>query len=144
MEPKIVPPGSGRVLNVLGDNQTLRLTGAETGGTFALVELNNPPGVGIPMHLHKNEEEMFHVLEGEMEFTVADKSVIATAGTTVFLPRDVPHEFKVVGEVPAKALVTVVPAGIEDMFQELSELPAGPPDMEKVLAICERHGVIFL
>jgi quercetin dioxygenase-like cupin family protein len=74
---------------------------------------------------------MFHVLEGEMEFTVADKSVIATAGTTVFLPRDVPHEFKVVGEVPAKALVTVVPAGIEDMFQELSELPAGPPDMEK-------------
>ena len=131
-------------MSVLGDNQTVRLTGEDTGGLFALVEQANPPGVGVPLHLHENGDELFHVLEGSIAFKVQDKLVTATAGTTVFLPRGVPHEFMTVGDAPARTLLMVFPAGAERMFGELNELPADPPDMAKVLEICGRFGVNFL
>ena len=72
MEPKILPLGAGHALNVLGDHMTVRLTAAETGGRFTLVEQANEPGVGIPMHQHDGEDEVFHILEGQMEFQVGD------------------------------------------------------------------------
>ncbi|HEX8833456.1 MAG TPA: cupin domain-containing protein [Abditibacteriaceae bacterium] len=144
MEAKFLMPGDGRKLNVLGDNQTVRLTGKDTGGLFSLVEQTNPPGVGIPLHLHKNEDELFHIIEGSMEFKVGGETTVATAGTTVFLPRNVPHEFMTVGDVPVKTMVMVFPSGAEEMFEELHALPPGPPDMPRVLGICERFGVIFL
>jgi quercetin dioxygenase-like cupin family protein len=79
-----------------------------------------------------------------MEFKVAGQTTVATAGTTVFLPKNVPHEFRTVGDVPTKTLLMVFPAGGELMFQELNELPPGAPDMGKVVEICARFGVIFL
>lgn len=144
METKVLKPGEGRVLNVIGDNQIVRLSGEETGGKFVLVEQNNGPGVGVPPHTHDNEDELFQIVEGEMTFTVAGETVIAPAGTTVFLPRGVPHSFMTSGEGNTKSLIMAFPAGIENMFDELSAFPPGPPDMEKVLAICERYGVRFV
>jgi quercetin dioxygenase-like cupin family protein len=145
MEPKILPPGSGQAINVIGDNMLIRLTGEDTGGAFTLLEQTNVPGFGIPMHVHKNEDELFHIIEGSIAFTVGDQSLVASASTTVFLPRDLPHAWKVVGDIPVKNLVHVFPAGAEQMWQELSALPPGePPDMEQVVAICARFGVTFL
>jgi quercetin dioxygenase-like cupin family protein len=144
MEPKFLVPGSGNPLNVLGDHMTVRLTGEDTGGRFTLVEQTNEPGTGIPMHLHENEDELFHILDGQMEFTVGTQTTTATAGTTVFLPRNIPHNWMTVGETPARTLLSVFPAGAEKMWQELNDLPAGPPDMQRVVEICARHGVKFL
>ena len=80
-----------------------------------------------------------------MAFTVGDQSLVASAGTTVFLPRNLPHSWKVVGDFPVKTLLQVFPAGAEVMWQELSALPTdGPPDMGQVVEICARFGVIFL
>jgi len=144
MEPKILAAGSGRVINVIGDNQIVKLTGEDTGGAFALIEQSNPAGVGVPMHVHANEDELFHVVEGSMEFTTQGKTHVATAGTSVFLPRNIPHSFVTVGDVQVKTLLMVFPAGAEKMLYELNDLPAGPPDMEKVLEICGRYGVTFI
>lgn len=145
MEPRILPLGSGRTINVIGDNMTLRLTGEDTGGAFTLAEQNNLPGVGIPLHQHANEDELFHIVEGSIAFTVGDQSVVANAGTTVFLPRNLPHSWKVVGDTPAKTLLQVFPAGAEKMWEEISDLPMdAPPDMSKVVEICARFGVTLL
>lgn len=141
---KIVNTGQGLHQNILGDSQTVKLTGKDTAGKFTIIENDNPPGVGIPMHVHENEDEVFRILEGEMEFVVEGIASILKAGDTIFLPRQVPHSFRVVGENNAKAIITVIPAGIEDMFVELSQLPAGPPEMEKVLGICNSFGIRFL
>lgn len=144
MEPKIVEAGTGRSLNVLGDNQLIRLTGEDTGGALTLVEQTNLPGVGVPMHVHANEDEVFHVLEGAMDFTVGGRTTRAEAGAVVFLPRNVPHAFVTVGPGTTRSTVTAFPAGIERMFYELGELPPGPPDMGKVLEICGRYGIRFI
>lgn len=143
MEAKIILTGDGQNLNVLGDNQFIKLTGNDTGGAYALVEQINAVGTGIPLHIHNNEEETFFIIEGRYEFKIKGESVMAPAGTTVHLPRGVAHEFKVIEGSPARALIWLCPAGSEKMFQELSALPA-PPDMAQMLSTCAKYGVIFL
>src|SRR3990172_9065174 len=144
MKAKVLHSREGQYLNVLGDNQYIKLIGEDTAGAYTLIEEINPPGVGIPLHVHENEDETFHVVEGQVEFTLDGKPVTAGAGTTVYLRRRVPHAFKVVGQMPARVLVLLSPSGLERMFRELAQLPPGPPDMEKVVAICGRYGIRFL
>lgn len=142
---KVVQAGQGKRQNVLGDNQRVLLTGEDTGGSYALIEDCNPPGVRIPLHLHRNEDEMFYVVDGQVEFRVGGEVVKATAGTTVHLPRNTPHAFAITGDAPAKMLIMVAPAGLEKYFEELSQLPPNaPPDMEKIAAISARYGIEFL
>ncbi|MGB5237426.1 MAG: cupin domain-containing protein, partial [Flavobacteriaceae bacterium] len=65
-------------------------------------------------------------------------------GDLIFCPRGIPHAWKVVGDEKARALLSIFPAGLEDMFQELSQLPAGPPDLEKVARICSKYKLRFV
>lgn len=141
---KIITSTEGLNQNVLGDVQTIKLTGKDTSGRFTLMENDNPPGIGIPLHVHENEDEIFRILEGEMEFTVNGQTSTLKTGDTIFLPRQIPHSFKVVGESNAKAIVTIIPSGIENMFEQLCQLPAGKPDLSKVSDICNSFGIRFL
>ena len=144
LKPKIVRSDEGKVINVIGDWQTFKLTGKDTNGLFTLIEEENEPGTGIPLHVHENEDEVFKVIEGEMELTVGDKTTILKAGDLAFGPRGIPHSWKIVGNSKAKVILSVFPAGIEDMFEELSAQPPGPPDFPKVAEICGRYGVKFI
>src|SRR3954452_769045 len=63
----LVLPGAGERLSVIGDRQTIKLDGSHTKGAFALIEQNNQPGTAVPEHFHTQEDEIFYVLEGEME-----------------------------------------------------------------------------
>ena len=143
-KPKIVKEHDGNKLNVLGDNQIIKLTGADTNGQYTLIEQNNEPGVGIPPHVHENEDEVFQVLSGQVEMNVGDKTTTLQAGDLIFCPKGIPHSWKVVGEEKARAMLSIFPAGLEHMFEELAKLPAGPPDMEKVTAICGKYNLKFV
>ena len=142
--PKIVRNDEGQKLNVIGDNQNIKLTGEDTGGQFTLIEQFNDPGIGIPPHVHENEDEVFQVLTGEVEMTVGEKSMTLKAGDLIFCPKDIPHSWKVVGEEKARAMLSIFPAGLEKMFEELSKLPLGPPDLEKVGQICGKYNLRFV
>lgn len=143
-EAKITVRGQGDMFNVLGDVQRVKLTGEDTQGRFTLIENENPPGTTLPVHLHRNEDEVFYVVEGRVEFDVAGERVVGEPGATVFLPQGVPHTWRVVGEEPARMLIMLMPAGLEEYFRELSALPTdGPPDMGQVLEISGRYGIEF-
>ena len=144
MKAKIVLKDEGQRLNVIGDHQQIKFTGEDTNGLFMSVFQDNPPGTQIPMHVHENEDEVYSLLEGEVEYTVGDKTKLLTSGDTIFLPRKIPHTWKVVGTVNAKVYLEVFPAGIENMFKELSQLPPSPPDFPQVVEICGRYGVSFV
>lgn len=143
-KPKIVKQNEGNKLNVLGDNQKIKLTGEDTNGKYTLIEQNNEPGIGIPPHVHENEDEVFQVLSGEVEMSIGNQTTTLKAGDLIFCPRGISHSWRVVGEEKARAMLSIFPAGLEGMFAELAELPPGPPDMEKVTAICGKYNLKFV
>lgn len=144
MNPKIVKNKDGIKLNVLGDNQNIKLTSADTNGQYTLIEQNNEPGVGIPPHLHENEDEVFQVLSGQVEMRIGDNTTTLQAGDLIFCPKGIAHSWKVVGAEKARAMLSIFPAGLEGMFMELAKLPPGPPDMNKVSEICTKYGLRFV
>lgn len=144
LSPKIVRKDEGKKVNVIGDQQTFKLTGEDTNGMFTLIEEVNPPGTMIPPHVHTKEDEIFKVLEGELEVTVGNETTVLKAGDLAFAPKNVPHTWKVVGDQDCKTILSVFPAGLEHMFEELGKLPPGPPDFAKVSEICGRYGISFI
>jgi quercetin dioxygenase-like cupin family protein len=103
--PVLVPPDGGAALNVLGDGIVIKVHGRDTGGTMSVVIAGADPGKGPPPHVHHREDETFYVLEGEVEGFCGDRKFKLTPGTTAFLPRNIPHGWKVTGTQPAKVLV---------------------------------------
>lgn len=143
-------PPQGRAIAVVGDVYRFLVTGNETGGKYALFEALVPPGGGPPPHVHSREEEGFYVLEGEITFTVNGERVVAGAGTFANMPIGVPHAFKNESNRPARMLITLVPAGLENMFFEagvpMAEgvTTASPPtheEIERLLAVAPRYGI---
>jgi quercetin dioxygenase-like cupin family protein len=144
---KVVPPGEGHTLNIAGGRYTIKASGEDTAGAYALIEMVIPPGGGPPLHLHEREEESFYILEGTLQFQVGDESLAAGAGAYIKTPRGVAHALKNVGTTPARGLVLVTPAGIEKYFEEISQ-PEGEAlsakFLEKVKEIAPRYGVTLL
>jgi len=102
------------------------------------------PGVGIPPHIHENEDEIFKVNSGSAEVTIGNETVILNSGDLVFCPRGIPHSWKIIGTENAKVSLSIFPSGLEKMFEELSNLPKGKPDMGKVIEICGKYKVSFV
>lgn len=142
--PKIVKEEQGNRLNVIGDNQLIKLTGKDTANQFTLIEQDNSPGIGIPPHIHENEDEIFKVNSGSAEVTIGNKTAILNSGDLVFCPRGIPHSWKIIGTENAKVSLSIFPSGLEKMFEELSDLPKGKPDMNKVAEICGKYKVRFV
>jgi len=143
-DPKIIKDEEGNILNVIGDIQTHKLVGSETGNQIVEWVDNVEPGVGIPPHIHTREDEIFRVIKGQIEIMVDGETTVLNEGDVAFAPKNIPHSWKVVGTEKAKMITSAFPAGIEFMFQELAELPEGPPDFEKVAAICAKQGISFV
>jgi quercetin dioxygenase-like cupin family protein len=95
-------------------------TGEDTDGAFSLIHCYFRKGFTAPPHYHKWEDESFYLLEGEIDFFVADKKVRASQGEFIFLPKNIPHHFNLVTET-AKALLLITPAGFEVFFKEFGQ-----------------------
>ncbi|MCK8481048.1 cupin domain-containing protein [Psychroserpens algicola] len=143
LKSKIIRNNEGIVLNVIGDIQTHKLMGSETNNQIVEWVDDVEPGVGIPPHVHTKEDEIFRVIKGQIEIMIDGKITVLEAGDTAYAPKNIPHSWKVVGTEKAKMITSAFPAGIELMFKELADLPAGPPDFKKVSEICGRHGITF-
>jgi quercetin dioxygenase-like cupin family protein len=143
-------PGEGRTVAVVGDVYRFLATGENTNGRYALWEAIVPPGGGPPPHVHSREEEGFYVLEGEITFSIGDQRLIASAGMFANMPVGTPHSFKNESDKPARMLISVAPAGLEQMFFEVGvpvttgATTAAPPtkeEIDKLLAVAPRYGV---
>ncbi len=107
-------------LAVVGDTYTILLSGEDTDGRYALIDMVIPAGGGPPPHRH-DFEEMFHVLEGAARFTVRDQTAELATGETVNVPANVPHAFANPTDGPIRLLCMVAPAGLEAYFAEFGD-----------------------
>ncbi|MBT8384607.1 MAG: cupin domain-containing protein [Bacteroidia bacterium] len=141
---KIVLNKEGKILNVIGDIQTHKLLGSDTNNQIVEWVNEVEPGVGIPPHIHTREDEIFRVIKGQVEMMIENRTVILNEGDMAFAPKNIVHSWKIVGNKKASMCTSAFPAGIEIMFNELNELPPGPPDFEKVANICANYGIRFV
>ena len=122
----IVEPEAGDTLAVAGGNYRVVISGEMTGGNYAVIEMLVPPGGGPPPHAHPNMQEMFYVLEGEVEFKTENGSTLVRQGGFINIPLGgAVHCFKNESGMLAKLLCTVVPAGLEEIFRQIG-IPAAP------------------
>lgn len=120
----VVPPGSGREVRV-GPNELRVKAGPEAGHTLVGVfESAMPPGGGFPFaHVHDEYEEVFYVLEGEVEYRLGEVWATATAGSTICVPRGVVHCFRNSSAHPARHLVVHAPAAALEAIEEIGQAP---------------------
>ncbi|MFO0769048.1 MAG: cupin domain-containing protein [Nitrospiraceae bacterium] len=112
---KHVPAGAGRTYWGPGDEVRFILTGEDT-GVRSMAEVTVPPA-GSPPHLQRNEDEAFFLLQGTVTLQVEGKTIDASAGDFVLVPRGTVHSFKNTSIQHARMLVICTPAGAEGFFE---------------------------
>lgn len=137
----IIGPDEGRVLQVLGEAITVKIGGEQTGGRYAVIEEVSPVDSGPPLHLHRHEDEVFYVVEGEIEFQLGDQRFRAKPGSTAFLPKDIPHTFRNVGTTPSKVHVVIIPARLVGFFEDIHALTKPTP--EQAVELGKKYDLTF-
>ena len=133
-----------QALKPFGLEMKVLLTSEATGGAISVLMGWHTPGEGPPDHVHFNQEEMFFILEGTYELTVDDQTTTVGVGTIVFIPRNVVHRFKNVGDRTACMLDWSLPGGQDHYFKAISDLAAGDGfTREKVMAISKQFDANF-
>lgn len=98
---------------------TVKAGDAETGGVVSVLEAEEPPGFGPPIHVHHDCAEAFYVLEGEYVMYLEDREVVCPAGSFIFIPQGAHHGFRV-GDVPSRKLNFYFPASMIGYFDDLA------------------------
>jgi len=125
LDPVFIPPTSqgGNLTNV-GKNRKggWKVTAENTRGIFSIVETLIKPGMGPVPHRHSREDEGFYILEGQEEYRVSDRVILASAGSFVFAPRGVPHAYKNVGSTTSRHITIITPSGLKNFLDERNAL----------------------
>ena len=140
-------PGAGEALWCVGSLTTVKASGEQTAGAYAIIEDLAPKGAGTPLHRHQQDDEAFYVLEGEMTFFLEGSEPLpASAGTFVHIPGGTVHAFQVDSET-ARYLIITTPHHLA-FYRAMSEPaqtreipPEAPLDMELIGAACEAYGI---
>ena len=126
-----------KVWNVLGHTYSMK---AASESSFAFETLD-PPGTGVPPHVHPTQDEHIYILEGMFTLYLDGEWETAGPGDTVLMPKGLPHAYYNRGENIARGLFWVSPAGrLAELFDKLHDLE----DPAEVVRVSAQHDVDFL
>jgi quercetin dioxygenase-like cupin family protein len=109
----------GEAIWAVGSLFMVKLAVEESGGSLSVMQVTSLPGGATPLHVHHAEAEAFYLLDGEMTYQAGEKVFELRPGSFVYLPKDVPHRFRIRGTVPAKFLAVGIPGGVEHLYREV-------------------------
>ncbi len=142
-----VDSSEGKKIALAGGSYRIVVSGKQTGGEYAIIEMSVPPGAGANPHAHTAIVETFYVLEGEISFQSEVGNYKAQKGASVNIPKGgLVHAFKNKTHKEAKLLCTVMPAGLDDCFVEVSDYLTNNSEASeiekktKLVAIAEKYG----
>jgi quercetin dioxygenase-like cupin family protein len=107
---KLLPPGAGTTLHLLGDVATTKVAASETAGGLSVVEFATPVGGGVAEHVHPAGDETIYVLDGTFDVRVGGNRALLGAGGCAFVARSTVHGFTNVGDTPGRVLLISSPA----------------------------------
>jgi quercetin dioxygenase-like cupin family protein len=120
---------------------------ADTGGALMVMEQRARRGFSPPRHIHRHEDTALWVRSGRITVEIGDHTQVVDDGGFVWLPRDVPHTFRVDSdEVDLVELAN--PGGVEGFHLAASDPAAGPdlpppgePDIPRLLATAAPYDI---
>ena len=101
------------------------VTSGETGGSFAMSAVTQPPGIATPLHRHTKEAEAWFVIEGRVDYRAGDDLHELSDGAFIYLPLGLPHAFRIRGSKPARILAFTTPGGLMGLYDEVGVPAAG-------------------
>jgi mannose-6-phosphate isomerase-like protein (cupin superfamily) len=117
---------SGQIIHnpITGERIQFLKTAQDTDGALLEFELQLTPDGKVPgAHVHPEQEERFHVLEGTMKFKLGFKTIVAGPGESVVVPAGARHRFANGGDRTARVRVQVEPAlDMEQLLETTAEL----------------------
>lgn len=150
-EASIISPAEGDWIFMAGGRYRILVSGQQTDGKYAVIEMEVPPGAGPSPHAHPDFLETFFVIEGEVEVYSESGSGPAGKGSFIQIPRNGPvHCFKNKSQATAKLLCTVMPAGLDEFFRKAGtpvsddlQAPPAPdkPLVEKMKTLASEFGM---
>jgi quercetin dioxygenase-like cupin family protein len=141
----VITPDAGRNFTAFGSTARFKLEGTHTAGRLCLGLAETPPGGGPPAHVHHTDDELFIVVEGQLEVWSDAGWMAAPAGSVVYLPRGSRHTFRNAGATPSRHWVLTTPSGFDEFYRSAAEIFAGgAPDFQKLGALAAKHGYEFL
>jgi mannose-6-phosphate isomerase-like protein (cupin superfamily) len=130
---------------MLGGTMTILVTPEQTSGASVTIQVDAPPGVGPPAHIHTREDETFVVTQGHFRFWHGKQVVDAEPGTVVYMPRNQAHQFRNIGNTPGTVIATIVPAGLEQMFLTISQRNLTvPKDLPEIVRLGTQYGITYV
>ena len=112
-------PGEGPMTWAMG-SLFERLVGPEdTEGLLGMSLVTQPPGIATPFHVHTHEAEAFYLLDGELTYRAGDEIFELSQGSFIYLPKGLPHAFRVTGESPVRFLGLTTPGHLLDLYDEV-------------------------
>jgi quercetin dioxygenase-like cupin family protein len=141
-----------RHLWFLNTRVAVRLSYEDGTDRISVLEHKAPHGDSPPLHIHRNEDEVFHVLEGDLRFLVSGNELTAGAGQTLIVPKGTPHTYRVESLHGARWLTVTVGEDFERFVRAFGRAaerdglpdPSGPPSPEEMQAlesVCLQHGI---
>ena len=121
---KFVAPGQGSTISINGSDHIRKISGEDTNGTFAFVEIVLPPEGGLPPHVHSREDALFYVLEGSIQVVLGTRTYQAAAGTLAYLPRGIAHTLHNNSGKTARVVALIAPPDFVGFFDDLHTLTA--------------------
>lgn len=114
---------AGHGLWFLDNHVEVRISKRDNADGISVLRFQLPWDEAPPLHVHRAEDEIFHILRGTVRFSVGASTVDADAGDMVLGPRGIPHGFRVLSRDGAE-MVTITRGGFEDLVCKLAR-PAG-------------------
>jgi mannose-6-phosphate isomerase-like protein (cupin superfamily) len=140
-KPFVLQPGEGRDIDMGNFRMSLKASGEDTAQAFSLLEAEEPPNFGPPMHIHHDAAEAFYVVSGEYRIFIGDEEHVCPAGSFIYIPAGVPHGFRV-GAAPSRKLNIYAPAAMIGYFDELAAAIArNEMDDDTLAEIARRYGM---
>ena len=119
---------------------SVKASSEETGGAFTLLEADEPPGFGPPMHIHHDAAEAFYVVAGEYQIFVEEREFACPAGSFIYIPAGILHGFRV-GSEQSRKLNLYTPAAMVGYFDELAQLAGTEMDPVQLVEMARRYGM---
>ncbi len=132
----------GRSITVAPQEEvTVKVASHQTNYSYCVLELTAGPNVSPPLHLHQREDEIFEILDGRFLFSLDGKIVEVSPGTTVVVPRNMPHSWRNISDSPGRMMLIFIPGGIDELFEAMASIPTSDPAFPQ---LAERHGTLVL